>query len=119
MPGRALAPRPEALPSRRGLKPCPRDYLKSRGTWPHGPFWEQTPDEALFFIEVAKRLNRLCYHDNRAMTITAIAKQANLAPQTVFNLLQGKTWGDLLSIYRLEVALGARLWVNPDAPADP
>ena len=85
---------------------------------PH-PFWEQTPDEALFYIEVAKRLNRLCYHDNSDTTITAIAKHADLAPQTVFNLLQGKTWGDLLSIYRLEVALGARLWVNPDAPADP
>ena len=50
------------------------------------------------------------------MTITAIAEDANLSTQTVFNLLEGKTWGDLPSIYRLEVALGARLWINYDLP---
>ncbi len=106
------------MPSRRGLKSRPRDYLKSRGAWPDGPFWAKTPDEALFFIEVARRLHELCYDDDRDMTITAIAEEANLSTQTVFNLLEGKTWGDLPSIYRLEVALGARLWVNADIPWD-
>ena len=107
------------MPSRRGLKSRPRDYLKSRGTWPDSPFWAQTPDEARFFIEVAKHLHDLCYDDDSETTITAIAEEANLSTQTVFNLLQGKTWGDLPSIYRLEVALRARLWVNPDVPANP
>lgn len=104
------------VPPRRGLKSRPLDYLKTRGTWPDGPFWKQTPDEALFFIQVAKRLHELCYDDDRDMTVTAIAEEANLSTQTVFNLLEGKTWGDLPSIYRLEVALGARLWVNDDIP---
>lgn len=104
------------MPSRRGLRPRPSDYLKSRGSWPQGPFRADIPDEARFFIEVATRLHALCY-DDTDMTITAIAEKANLSTQTVFNLLEGKTWGDLPSVYRLEVALGARLWINPDLPA--
>lgn len=39
--------------------------------------------------------------------------------QGSWDLRTDPTWGDLHSIYRLEVALGARLWVYLDAPADP
>ena len=103
------------VPSRRGLRTRPRDYLSPSGRWPHGPFDADTPREAHFFIDVAKRLRELC-DDNKAnvTTVTEIAQRANLSVQTVFNLLEGKTWGDLPSIYRLEVALGAALWHNRD-----
>ena len=38
----------------------------------------------------------------------------------MFNILQGSIWGDLPSIYRLEVAPGAVLWHNRDiAPQGP
>ena len=110
MRGRALPPRAEVPPPR--LPEVPWNLARQ-------PFWAQTPDEARFFIEVAKHLHDLCYDDDSETTITAIAEEANLSTQTVFNLLQGKTWGDLPSIYRLEVALRARLWVNPDVPANP
>ena len=104
-----------SVPSRRGLRTRPRDYLSPSGRWPHGPFRTDTPREAHFFIDVAKRLRELC-DDNKAndTTVTAIAQRANLSVQTVFNLLEGKTWGDLPSIYRLEVALDAALWHNRD-----
>lgn len=103
------------VPSRRGLRSRPRDYLSPSGLWPDGPFDADTPREALFFIEVAKRLKEFCdEHRTQGVTVTAVAGRANLSTQTVFNLLEGKTWGDLPSIYRLEVALGAVLWHNRD-----
>ena len=103
------------VPSRRGLRTRPCDYLSPSGRWPHGPFRTGTPREAYFFIDVAKRLRELC-DDKKAqrVTVTAVAEQANLSTQTVFNLLEGKTWGDLPTIYRLEVALNAHLWRNHD-----
>ena len=105
-PGRALAPRAEVPP---------RDYLVACGRWPGGPFHPDTPREACFLIDVARRLGELCADQStRGVTVTAIAQRANLSTQTVFNLLEGKTWGDLPTIYRLEVALSAALWQNRD-----
>ena len=102
------------MPSRRDLLTCPRDYLLSGGEWPRGPFRARAPDELLFFVELSKQLNDLCYDKENPTTITAIAKDANLSVQTVFNVLEGRTWADLPTIYRLEVALNAPLWQNPD-----
>ena len=103
------------MPSRRGLRSRPRDYLRPGGLWPEGPFEAVTPREAFFAAGVARRLRDLCdEHSTRGVTVTAVAERANLSTQTVFNLLEGSTWGDLPSIYRLEVALGAVLWHNRD-----
>lgn len=103
------------VPARRDLRSRPRDYLSAGGVWPAGPFDEHTPREALFAISVARRLRDLCDEiAARGVTVTDVAGRANLSAQTVFNLLEGKTWGDLPSIYRLEVALGAVLWHNCD-----
>ena len=79
-----------------------------------------TPREAFFVVGVARRLRDLCdEHSTRGVTVAEVAQRANLSTQTVFNLLQGKTWGDLPSIYRLEVALGAALWHNVDIGSYP
>ena len=103
------------VPSRRGLRSRPRDYLVACGRWPGGPFHPDTPREAYFLIDVATRLGELCADQStRGVTVTAIAQRANLSTQTVFNLLEGKTWGDLPTIYRLEVALSVALWQNRD-----
>ena len=37
-----------------------------------------------------------------------------MSRQTLQNVLDGKVWPDLITIHRLEVALGQRLWVNAD-----
>ena len=104
-----------AVPARRDLRSRPRDYLSASGLWPDGPFDVDTPREAFFVVGVARRLRDLCdEHSTRGVTVTEVAQRANLSTQTVFNLLQGNSWGDLPSIYRLEVALGAALWHNVD-----
>ena len=42
----------------------------------------------------------------------AIAKQADVNPQTVANLLSGKTWGELPTIFQLESAIKQQLWTH-------
>ena len=112
---RCVAATVPRVPARRGLRSRPCDYVSSGGVWPLGPFDDGAPREALFAVGVARRLQVLCDEAAaRGVTVTAVAGRANLSVQTVFNLLEGKTWGDLPSIYRLEVALGAVLWHNRD-----
>lgn len=83
------------------------------GTWPEGPFEADAPEELSFYVEVVSRLRGLC--DDRAagddqQTVSDIASAARLSTATVYNILEGRTWGELLTIYRLEKQLGARLW---------
>ena len=103
------------MPARRELLARPRCYLLSRGKWPRGPFRRTVPDEFLFYLEVVKRLAQLCEHEKAksGRTVSEIARDANLTPQTVFNILNGRSWGELPTIYRLEVELNAPLWQNP------
>ena len=104
-PANARAPRAE-------VPPC--DYLSASGVWPDGPFVADTPREAFLAVGVTQRLRELCNEQSERGRVTAVAERANLSTQTVFNLLQGSTWGDLPTIYRLEVVLGAVLQTNFD-----
>ena len=83
------------------------------GAWPEGPFGLDAPEELSFYVEVVRRLRGLC--DDRAsgddqQTVADIASAARLSTATVYNILEGRTWGEVLTIYRLESQLGARLW---------
>ena len=63
---------------------------------------------------IARRLRELLKKSETP--VRSLALDAALNPQTVHNILDGKTWPDLPTIHRLEVVLGERLWVNPDLP---
>ena len=43
-----------------------------------------------------------------------VAKDAGIHPSTITNIINGKHWPNLTTIYRLEVALEHRLWYNQD-----
>ena len=97
-----------AVPSRRGLKTSPCDYLGAGGTWPEGPLADDAPDEARFALEVGQRLKAHC--EENGLSMNAVSRATNVHTQTVINLLGGRTWGDLPIIWRLEAGLGVRLW---------
>lgn len=97
----------------RDLKKHPRDYLPpDRSDWlaPGELVREKGVREARFVRIIGRRLDRLIAKDGRP--VIQIAKRANLAPQTIHNILEGKTWCDAPTIWRLENALEERLWVN-------
>jgi hypothetical protein len=53
-------------------------------------------------------------------TISRAAADAGLARSTIYDLLAGTTWPDVVSLAELEAALGARLWPSqPEATENP
>ena len=104
------------MPTRRGLDAHPRMYLKNpKAEWTEGTLKKNAPKAAHFAQEVAKRLKTRLAEDS-APTMYAAAKAADMSRQTVADILEGRTWGDLPTIYRLEVAVQRRLWFNEDIP---
>ena len=91
----------------------PRDHFPD-GTWPSGKPKEGAPAEVHVIQTIAQRLRSLLKKSEKS--VRYLARDADLNPQTVHNILEGKTWPDLPTIYRLEYALGERLWVNPRLP---
>lgn len=104
-----------AMPRRRGLKSCPIDYLAPGEKWPHGNLIDGAPDVAKFVQKLVQRLNTEC-SSNDTPSVYAVAKKADINSQTVFNLLAGKTWGDLPIIFKLEAAIAHNLWTHDHLP---
>ena len=84
----------------------PADFLRENGYFPDGPFRYPTPKEVFLAAGVAERLNKAIGEES----FRYVAKKAGLSPQTILNILNGKTWPDLRTIAKLEQALGVRLW---------
>ena len=84
----------------------PATHLKENGNFPDGPFKSKAPPEVYFAAALANRLN----YATRRHSIRYIAKLADLSPQTILNILNGRTWPDLRTIARLETVFDYRLW---------
>ena len=94
------------MPARRNLKSRPIDHLAAGGTWPLHGLEDGAPDEAKFVMEIARRLQDALGD----RSIRSIAKVSGLNPQTIINVLEGRTWAGVPTIYRLEKALQTHLW---------
>ena len=57
---------------------------------------------------IARRLKDACENRSRR----SVARQAGIDTQTVINILNGDTWCDVPTIYRLEKALQIHLWAR-------
>lgn len=110
MPGAALLCAGMAK-RRRGLDQ-PRAYVAADGEWPDGPFKQNAPAELAFYAGVVRRLIDACAaaRADDGMEIADIASAAQLGVATVYNILQGRSWCELLTVHRLERALNKRLW---------
>ncbi|MCY3631080.1 MAG: helix-turn-helix transcriptional regulator [bacterium] len=93
-------------PSGRPKRNRPIDWLQNPSTWPDGPFQLDFPPEVLLACYLAKRLRAALDRTD----VSYIARRADISVQTINNIAKGRTWGDLVSIARLERALDKRLW---------
>ena len=57
-------------------------------------------------MEIARRLKNAC--ENRSMR--SVARDADMDKKTIINILNGTTWCEVPTIYRLEKALQIHLW---------
>jgi transcriptional regulator with XRE-family HTH domain len=94
------------MPARTGLRGHPADYLAPGEEWPHGELVADTPPEVRLVAGVVGRL-RVVADD---LGTRKVARRAGLSPQTISNLLTGRTYGDLVTVARLERALEVHLW---------
>jgi len=74
--------------------------------WPTGGLRRSAPAEAHLAEAIAERLRAAIGE----CSVRQVAIEAELSPQTVANLVQGLSWGDMVTIARLERVLGVTLW---------
>ena len=94
------------MPSRRNLDRQPSDYVVPGQEWPGGALIEESPLAVHFVKELAMELKLHC--DERS--VYAVAKGAEVNAQTIFNFLNGKTWGDVVVFFRLEHEIQQKIW---------
>ena len=101
--------RSAAMTRRRSAVGPPRDYVD--GTWPEGAAVPGAPRA----LEHARMISLRLAAALEGRSVTDVAEQADLARSTIYDLVGGKTWPDLISLGKLETALDIELL--PPMPA--
>jgi hypothetical protein len=94
------------VPKRSGTLAQPNTYIAKNQQWPHGKLAPNAPFEATIQQRLSRRLDTAI--GNRSLRNLSAA--ANVSPQTISALIKGTTWGDLVTLARLEHALNTTLW---------
>jgi hypothetical protein len=88
---------------RRSAVGPPRDYVE--GEWPDGEAVPSAPRA----LEHARMISLRLAEALEGRSVTDVAEGADLARSTLYDLVGGKTWPDLISLGKLEGALGIEL----------
>ena len=96
------------MPNRgsRTLKGGPAAYLRASARWPNGPLRKDAPTSAYWAAEISRRLEAALIGRSKS----AVAEDVGMARTTLYDVVSGKTWPDLVTIAALEEALGIELW---------
>ena len=92
----------------------PREYLAEGGKWPYGPLVDNPPNEVLLAQGIAKKI--LYYAKKRQWTRQHIAAGAAIGYQTLYNILNGTSWPDIVTVARLEMLFKRRLFGTEHRP---
>ncbi len=76
------------------------------GTWPDGPLASGAPPEAVTARAIAVNLGIAI----GGRSVRKLAAEADLAHTTIYDLLAGNTYGDVITVARLESVLNRSLW---------
>lgn len=96
------------MPARTRLASAPVEYLLAGESWPGGRLRKDAPAEAALAAGIASRMVEAM----GGLSIRELARRSDVSPQTVSNLVAGRTWGDVVTLARIERALGVALWGN-------
>lgn len=91
------------MPNRRSAVGPPASYV--RGPWPTGRPVAGAPRALELARDIAVRLAEAI----EGRSITEVASASNLARSTIYDVVNGSTWPDLVSVGQLEEALGITL----------
>lgn len=93
------------MPNRGRIRSKPREFV-ARGAFPDGPLKSQSPAAAWWAAEIARRLRDAIAE----ASLSEVARDADLARSTIYDIVSGETWPDVVSIVKLQDALNTRLW---------
>ena len=95
-----------------GLKSRPRDYLAdpNSGEWPGGALVADPPPEALLALHISTVLDEYC--GARGLSSYTAAAAAGISQKSMYHLLTGRSWPNLVTILRVEQNLGIQLWAG-------
>lgn len=101
---------PDALVERRD----PQSWVAADGTWPNGPFFSNSPLEVIYAAAISINLRAAIGTTAKA----EVARQADLARSTVYDILTGRSWPDFVSLVKLSDVLETSPWPEgrPTAP---
>lgn len=109
----ASGPRPELrprycspVPRRSHAYRTPRAWVVDGGTWPNGPFQEDTPTVTGYAVHISVELTRALEGRNKR----DVAAAAGIERSTLYDLINGSTWSDTVTLGRLELVLDTSLW---------
>lgn len=97
------------MPKRGGVTGPPSSYVV-KGDWPDGELQTGAPEAAQYAQHIAVVLARGLV----ARNVSQVAEDAGLARSTIYDIVEGRTWPDLITLAKLETVLDVSLW--PTAP---
>lgn len=88
---------------RRQRRECPAAYATA---WPDGALVPGAPLGTGHVLCIARNLAAAL----DAQSLSAVARQAEVNRSTLQDLLAGRVWPEALTVAKLELVLGVRLW---------
>jgi hypothetical protein len=101
-----------AVTQRRNSSGAPRDAVGDGGSWPDDPMPGGAPagdGSAAACVAAAKIAERLQIA-LEGRTVAGVAREADVARSTIYDILAGNTWPDIVTLFKLEKSLKVRLW---------
>lgn len=98
------------MPRRSQLYLTPAAWLAPGGVWPDGPWAQDAPPAVAYAAHWAKGLQAALVGINKSALCSAI----DIKRDTLYDILNGTTWADTVTLVKLENELGVTLW-----PAQP
>ena len=93
-----------------GSRP-PREWLIS-GSWPDGKFDPEAPEILAHAVAVSVALSSALEGRNKS----DVARAADIRRSTLYDILAGNTWADMVTLAKLESCLATALWPREPAP---
>lgn len=93
------------MPRRSGPPGSPSDWI-AEGEWPDGDFKADTPSVVVYAVEIARALDEAL----KGQVRSHVAQSAGIERSTLYDILAGKTWPDMVTLAKLEQALSVTLW---------
>ena len=99
-------PYPWPVPRRSRLYLTPAEWVAPGGSWPVGPFLDDSPHAVAYAAHWATVLADALDGANK----TAVCAAVEIKRDTLYEILNGNTWADTITLIKLETELSVTLW---------